>query len=460
MPVLLGRDLTNQFVPLVLLAPRLGGDRRTVGLIDDDELRTVEQEQVLVAVALEKVDAGNLNRVMPVDALGAGLAPLQRPDRSRADDDRLQIELLGEFHLPLVAQARWAQHAKPPDLAAVVEFSGDEQGLYRLAHAHVVGDEHPHRIEPQRHQERHELVGAGPDGDPSERPKRGGPFAQGEPRRLPQEVGAGRVGEVVHRRGWKRCRAHVLFGQRLADEVRQPLVNGNNAVGRPGQGAQEVQTGVIAGQQHPVAVAAVDDVTRVRCPSDAAWRMHPHVGARGGGGVPVLGVLSRSGRGGLPGARHDRLGWLGEKVCSWCVCAAAPLRLQLCAAATARKKLLQGRFFLQRSQTGHCGFVHRGSTGGRLACKTWWTGRPHHLARTSRLFRGPAGTAPGTGPSARGPRSAQPPRTSAGRGAVLGDLPLVLCVTIDPPFGPVVGAVMLTPYSERALRRSVLADRP
>ena len=62
--------------------------------IHDDQIRAVEQEQVLVAIALEEVDAGHLHRIMPVDALRPRLATLKLIDGAGADDYRLEIELL------------------------------------------------------------------------------------------------------------------------------------------------------------------------------------------------------------------------------------------------------------------------------------------------------------------------------------------------------------------------------
>jgi hypothetical protein len=55
----------------------------------------------------------------------------------------------------------WAEHAEPPDDAAVEKLAGDHAGLDGLAHTHVVGDQQPHRVEAQGHDQRHELVWPG-----------------------------------------------------------------------------------------------------------------------------------------------------------------------------------------------------------------------------------------------------------------------------------------------------------
>jgi len=48
-----------------------------------------------------------------------------------------------------------------------------------LPYPHVVGDEEPHRVQPQRHEQRDKLVDAGPDGDAPKRTERRSSFSQG-----------------------------------------------------------------------------------------------------------------------------------------------------------------------------------------------------------------------------------------------------------------------------------------
>ncbi len=52
--VLLGGDRADQLVALVLALVAVGGDGGAVSFVDDDEVRAVEQEGVLVPVALEE----------------------------------------------------------------------------------------------------------------------------------------------------------------------------------------------------------------------------------------------------------------------------------------------------------------------------------------------------------------------------------------------------------------------
>lgn len=82
-----------------------------------------------------------------------------------------------------------------------LQFAGDEQRLDGLARAHVVGDEQAHRFEAQRHEQRHELVGARADRDAPQRAQWCGALAQGRARRLPAQMGTERIGEVLQP-GW------------------------------------------------------------------------------------------------------------------------------------------------------------------------------------------------------------------------------------------------------------------
>nr|MBK7069162.1 hypothetical protein [Deltaproteobacteria bacterium] len=101
--------------------------------------------------------------------------------RGRREDllDAGEPELLGHRAAPAFRELRRAEHGEAIDLAAGHELGGDEQGLDGLADAHVVGDEQAHRVEPQRHEERDELVGARLDADAREGAKR--PRAGAEP---------------------------------------------------------------------------------------------------------------------------------------------------------------------------------------------------------------------------------------------------------------------------------------
>jgi hypothetical protein len=99
--------------------------------------------------------------------------------------------------LPLVTEVGRAQHGQPADLAALPELAGDEPGLDGLADPDVVGDEQPHRIEPEGHQERDELVGARADGDSAEAAERGSSLAEEQASSLPEEAHAARRAYLI-----------------------------------------------------------------------------------------------------------------------------------------------------------------------------------------------------------------------------------------------------------------------
>ena len=166
--VLLPRDLADQLVALMLALVSFRRRGRAMGFIDNHEVGTVEQEEMAVPVALEEVDAGDLYGIIAVDAVRPRLMALQLSDRSGANDDRLQVELLREFPLPLLAERGRAEYAKALDLASIEQLAGDEERLDGFPDAHIVGDQHADGVEPERHQQRHKLVDARPDGDLAE----------------------------------------------------------------------------------------------------------------------------------------------------------------------------------------------------------------------------------------------------------------------------------------------------
>src|SRR5271157_676938 len=118
--VVLPRDLADQLVALLLALASLRSRGRPMGFIDNHEVGAVEQEEMAVPVALEEVDAGDLYGIIAVDGVRPRLVTLQLSDRSGADDDRLEVELLREFPLPLLAERGWAEYAKALDLASIV----------------------------------------------------------------------------------------------------------------------------------------------------------------------------------------------------------------------------------------------------------------------------------------------------------------------------------------------------
>ena len=64
----------------------------------------------------------------------------------------------------------------------------DHASLDRLADADIVGDQQPHRVEPECHQERHVLIRTRLDRQPAQRSKRAGAAAQIEPHGVEDEA--------------------------------------------------------------------------------------------------------------------------------------------------------------------------------------------------------------------------------------------------------------------------------
>ena len=94
--------------------------------------------------------------------------------------------------LPLLAEMRRADDREALDLATIEQLAGDQPGLDGLADADVVGDQEPHRLLAERHQERHQLVGARLDAEIAEGAERPGAGAELEPHGVAQEQ-AGRA---------------------------------------------------------------------------------------------------------------------------------------------------------------------------------------------------------------------------------------------------------------------------
>jgi len=255
----------------------------------------VQEELLSVAVALEEIDAGDLDGIVLVDAVVSGLLPFELADGAGADDDGFEVEFFGQLFLPLLAEVGRAEDAEALDLAAVPQLAGDEEGFDGLADADVVGDEEADGIEAEGHNEEgDELVDAGADGDAAEGAEGGGSFAQGEARGLPEEVGSAGVGEVVEGGGREGGWPDALLGEAVGDEVGKAVVDGDDVVGGAGEGAQELDIGLVAREEDPVSVAAVDDGAGVHgcglVPFAGGWGAGVAGWARIGGTVPAGGL--------------------------------------------------------------------------------------------------------------------------------------------------------------------------
>ena len=95
-----------------------------------------------------------------------------------------------------------AEHGQALGVAAIQHLPGDQRSLDRLADADIVGDQQPHRLEPECHQQRNELIRTGVDGDAPERAERPGGRAETEPESVAEQASAARIA----RRRWVRGR--------------------------------------------------------------------------------------------------------------------------------------------------------------------------------------------------------------------------------------------------------------
>ncbi|MFO0651308.1 MAG: hypothetical protein U0326_34100 [Polyangiales bacterium] len=110
------------------------------------------------------------------------------------------MKLLAQRTAPALGEMWRAEHRDSIDLRAVEELTRDEACLDGLADADVVGDEQPHRLLPQRHEQRHELVRARLDADARERAKRPCARAKAEAHGVAQHRAGAVIAEVFGRR--------------------------------------------------------------------------------------------------------------------------------------------------------------------------------------------------------------------------------------------------------------------
>ena len=78
---------------------------------------------------------------------------------------------VSQFLLPLVAQMRWANDTQSLGIAAIKQLTGNHRSLNGLPNSYVIGNEHSHEIELERHDERHKLIRAWSNGESSKAPK-------------------------------------------------------------------------------------------------------------------------------------------------------------------------------------------------------------------------------------------------------------------------------------------------
>ena len=183
----------EQFVALVAAAGG-GAERERVGFVDDHELGAGADEVLAAAVGLDEVRRDDDVRVLLKERAGRRGRP--RSSRLAVEgrtSSACEVELRPQLVLPLLGEVRRAEHGEALSVAAVEQLASDQRGLDGLADPDVVGDQQPHGLELERHQQRHELVGPRVDGDATERAERSGRGADAEPQRVAEQARAARV---------------------------------------------------------------------------------------------------------------------------------------------------------------------------------------------------------------------------------------------------------------------------
>ena len=183
-----------------------------VRLVDDQQVRAAVPELLPQPGALDEV-GGHDDVPEPVEQRLALQQPAFQPaDRAGQHQLGVDAELRGQLPLPLLGERRAAQHRQAGRVALLQQLGGGQAGLDGLADAHVVGDQQPDRLLPQRHQERDQLVGAGLHGEPGQRPERPGAGPETDPQCRAQQPGAYRGAHVAGVGGLEGRRADLLQG--------------------------------------------------------------------------------------------------------------------------------------------------------------------------------------------------------------------------------------------------------
>ena len=205
----------EQLVPLM---PALAGRGAGVGLVDDHEVGTRLEEVVSPLAGLHVVETDDRVPMYREDALARRNAPLQATRAPGGDGGGADLEPNLQLSDPLVHEMRRTEDDGAIDVAAVEQLARDEQGLDRLPYPDVVRDEQAHRIELERHEQRHELVRPRLDRDLTDAPKGSRPPPQREQQRVAQQERRVVPAELVGVRHGEPGFANRLESQRKVDE--------------------------------------------------------------------------------------------------------------------------------------------------------------------------------------------------------------------------------------------------
>ena len=152
------------------------------------------------------------------DAHARRNTPLQAPRAPGGDGRGADMEPDLQLGDPLVHEMRRTEDDGAVDVAAVKQLARDEQGLDRLPDPDVVRDEEAHRIELERHEQRHKLVCARLDRDLSKAPKGAGAPSQREQQRVAKQEGRVVPADLVRARQGEPSLANRLDLERKVDQ--------------------------------------------------------------------------------------------------------------------------------------------------------------------------------------------------------------------------------------------------
>ena len=231
-------------------------------LVDYDQFGTGPDELVSVTLGLDEVERDHKVVAHLEQRPSSEKVPFQPGGGGSQYQLGLDVELGPQFVLPLFRQVRRAEDRQFPGISAFQQFPGDQTGLDRLSHAHVVGDQHPHRIETQCHQEGHQLVGPGLDGDAPCRAERPGAGSEAQPQGIAEQASRLSIAQVGSRVGHgEPGRFHLL------DLGEYP----GGFVVAASQGADHQQLGIGIAQHHPVAASGGHQASRREDHSIPPW---------------------------------------------------------------------------------------------------------------------------------------------------------------------------------------------
>ena len=189
-------DAADQVVTLLLGIGSTCGTGTGVRLVHNDQFRTLLDKYIAPGIGFDEVDADDLVGIV-VKHTGVTLDLAVEPGLGiGADDDRLDVQFVADFGLPLLAQMGQTDDGETPNFATFQQFLDDEQGFHGFAHAHVVGDEELGCVLPQSHDERHHLVGTRTEGKFCQGAERTGTVAEGKPGGIVEQASSTDVAQV------------------------------------------------------------------------------------------------------------------------------------------------------------------------------------------------------------------------------------------------------------------------